>query len=59
MQAALPLTVGLAKLLAVPSLLTDISEIPTLDLSHSWWDQSSVEEYNIGCKIRELSHYFK
>ena len=47
-QAAFPLMVGLAKLLAVPSLLTDLEEIPTLDLSHSWWDQNSVEEYNIG-----------
>jgi len=50
MQAAFPLTVGLTKLLAVPSLLTDLDEIETLDLSHSWWDQNSVEEYNIGGK---------
>ena len=40
--------VGLAKLLALPSLLTDLDTIPTLDLSHSWWDQNSIEEYNIG-----------
>ena len=47
-QAAFPLMVGLAKLLAIPSLLTDLDTIPTLDLSHSWWDQNSIEEYNIG-----------
>ncbi|MBQ2709659.1 MAG: hypothetical protein IJF67_15415 [Clostridia bacterium] len=49
-QLAMPLTVGLAKLLAIPSMLTDLGEIPTLDLSHSWWDQNSIEEYNIGGK---------
>ena len=49
-QLAMPLTVGLAKLLAVPSMLTDLKDIPTLDLTHSWWDQNSIEEYNIGGK---------
>lgn len=49
-QAAFPLTCALTKLLGNPSMLTDLNSIPTLDLTHSWWDQKSVEEYNIGGK---------
>ena len=49
-QAAFPLTVALTKLLANPTMLTDLQSIPTLDLSHSWWDAKSVEEYTIGGK---------
>ncbi len=49
-QAAFPLTIGLSKLLSQPTLLMDLDTIPTLDLSHSWWDANSVEEYNIGGK---------
>ena len=49
-QAALPLTTALTKLLGNPSLLTDLESIPTLDLTHSWWDSKSTEEYTIGGK---------
>ncbi len=63
MQAALPLTAALPGLLSVPSLLYDLNDIPTLNLSHSWWDPNSVEEYNIGGKqytvIGDLCLYHK
>ena len=49
-QAAFPLSSGLAQLLATPSMLVDLGTIETLDLSHSWWDQHSIESYNIGGK---------
>jgi len=49
-QVAMPLTIGLTKLLATPTMFVDLDSISTLDLTHSWWDQSSIEEYNIGGK---------
>jgi hypothetical protein len=50
-QAAFPFTIALSKLLAVPSMLTDLELIETLDMTHSWWDQKSIAEYNIGGKL--------
>ncbi len=62
-QAAFPLTTALTKLLGNPSLLTDLKSVPTLDLSHSWWDEKSVEEYTIGGKsyaaIGDICLYMK
>ena len=49
-QVTFPFTVALKNYLGTPSLLLDLNSIPTLDLSHSWWDQSSIEAYNIGGK---------
>ena len=49
-QAAFPLTCALTQLLANPTMLTDLNSVSTLDLTHSWWDSKSIEEYNIGGK---------
>ena len=40
-------TSALAKLLATPSMVVDLNTVSTLDLSHTWWDQNSREEYNL------------
>ncbi len=40
-------TVGMPAFLAEPTMLCDLAEIETLDLSHSWWNQNSVEEYTL------------
>ncbi len=47
-QAAFPMSGGLPSILGEPTLLTDLNDIPTLDLSHSWWNQNAVEEFEIG-----------
>ena len=49
-QAAFPLTCALTQLLSNPTMLTDLGSISTLDLTNSWWDSKSIEEYNIGGK---------
>ncbi len=49
-QIALPMVAGLRVILSTPDVVRDLNEIDTLDLSHSWWDQNSVYEYNIGGK---------
>jgi len=38
---------GLSSILTA-GMLTDLHAIPTLDISHTWWDQGSVEEFTLG-----------
>jgi len=40
-------TAALSKMLATPSMVVDLNTIDTMDLSHTWWDQNSREEYNL------------
>lgn len=44
---AILMTVGLPSLLTTDGMFVDLNTIPTLDLSHSWWDQAANEEYTI------------
>ena len=44
---AMIMTKTMPTLLVMPSMLVDLSDVATLDLSHSWWHQGSVEEFNI------------
>ncbi|MBE6612259.1 MAG: hypothetical protein E7632_07185 [Ruminococcaceae bacterium] len=44
------MNVGLGTLLTTPGMLVDLKTIPTLDLSHSWWNANANEEYTIGGK---------
>lgn len=37
--------------LLTQNVLTDLFEIPTLDLDRSWWNQNSVESLSIGGKL--------
>lgn len=46
-QYAMVRTAALPGILAVPSMVVDMAEVPNLDLSHSWWDAKSLEEYNL------------
>ena len=50
-QLALVPTSTLAQLLSTPYMLTDLNAVGTINLSHSWWDQKSVEEYTINDRI--------
>ncbi len=47
-QIAFPMAGGLTGILGEPELLVDLNTISTLDLSHSWWDQKAINEYEIG-----------
>lgn len=38
---------GLSSILTA-GMLVDLHDISTLDTSHSWWDQNSVEEFTLG-----------
>lgn len=38
---------GLSKLLTTDGMLIDLNKIPTLDLTHTWWNQNANEEYTI------------
>ena len=44
------MNVGLGTLLTTPGMLIDLNSIPTLDLSHSWWNANANEEYTINGK---------
>jgi len=44
---AMVMTCAMSTLLAQPDMLVDLATVSTLDLSHSWWDENSVEEYNL------------
>lgn len=46
-QYAMVRTAALSSILSTPDQLIDMASVKTIDLSHSWWDQKSVEEYNI------------
>ena len=37
----------LPSLVTTEGMFTDLNSIPTLDLSHSWWNQAANEEYTI------------
>lgn len=60
---ALQMQIGLPKLLSDPSLLVDLNAVPTLDLSHSWWDQNAVEAYSLYGKqyaaVGDICYYSK
>ncbi len=34
-----------------PEMLVELNSIPTLDLTHTWWDQKSIKEYTLYGKI--------
>ncbi|MBO5220245.1 MAG: hypothetical protein J6C52_12485 [Clostridia bacterium] len=38
---------GLKNMLTTEGMLVDLNDIPTLDLSHSWWNQNANEEYSL------------
>ncbi len=38
---------GLASIVASEGMLVELNSIPTLDLSHSWWNQNANEEYTL------------
>ena len=38
---------GLPNLLGTEGMLIDLDTVPTLDLSHSWWNQNAVKEMNL------------
>lgn len=44
-------SMGNAATLAVEKLLLDLNEIPTIDLSKSWWDQNAVKDLSLGGKV--------
>lgn len=46
-QIALAMNGGLAPMLASNSMLVDLKEISTLDLSKSWWNQQANDEYTL------------
>ncbi|MBO5219700.1 MAG: hypothetical protein J6C52_09735 [Clostridia bacterium] len=46
-QISILRTAALPGMLATPSMVVDLNEIDTLDLSHSWWDQNSRAEYEL------------
>ena len=42
---------ALSKLFAEPNIAYDLSKIPELDLSNSWWNQGCVEAFTLGGKL--------
>lgn len=58
---ALPKTGIMPSILAEPSLLIDLNEVDTLDLSHSWWYANATEEYNLYdrqlCAVGDICFY--
>lgn len=42
---------GLPNMLGKGDMCVDLNQIPTLDLTHSWWDQNSIEKLSILNKI--------
>lgn len=38
---------GLPTILGTEGMLIDLNTVPTLDLSHSWWNQNAVREMNL------------
>ena len=38
---------GLPVILGTEGMLIDLNDVPTLDLSHSWWNQNAVREMNL------------
>ena len=58
---ALPKTGIMPSILAEPSLLIDLNEVDTLDLSHSWWYDNATEEYNLYgrqvCAVGDICFY--
>ncbi|MBE6611072.1 MAG: hypothetical protein E7632_01155 [Ruminococcaceae bacterium] len=55
--------IGMPKLLGDTSILVDLNSVPTLDLSHSWWDQNAVEAYSLYGKqyaaVGDICYYSK
>lgn len=43
--------VSASGLLNTPEALYDLYEIPTLELTHSWWDQNSIDAFTINGKL--------
>ena len=58
---ALPKTGIMPSILAEPSLVIDLNEVDTLDLSHSWWYDNATEEYNLYgrqlCAVGDICFY--
>ena len=43
----LVMSCGLPTILGTEGMLIDLNTVPTLDLSHSWWNQNAVREMNL------------
>ncbi len=50
-EFALAMEAGMRVWLLRPELLTDLNSISTLDLTHSWWDHKSIDEYTLYGKV--------
>lgn len=46
-QVGMQMASGMSQLLTTEGMVVDLQEIPTLDLSHSWWNQNANEEYTL------------
>jgi len=53
-DAAFVLGMSLPKILSRNNMTRNLSEIPSLDLSKSWWDQKSAEAMSIGGKVNAV-----
>ncbi len=46
-QIGLPMNASIAPMLTAVDMLIDLKTVPTLDLSHSWWNQNANDEYTL------------
>lgn len=46
-QVSMQMASGMGPLLSTDGLVVNLNDIPTLDLSSSWWNQNANEEFNL------------